>query len=288
MNDAELLAIGAFAARARLSPKALRLYDRRGLLPPAHVDGPSGYRHYRASQAERARLVAQLRQLDMPLALIAEVVALPGPEAAGALSAYWAGVEERLAGQRALADYLRGRLSGRSSDMYGKFTVETTESPEQFVITESRHILADHLPTFIPESLGRLERAAEEHCGGIAGVPFMAYHAEVSQESDGPAESCVPVAGPVAARAWAEGYGRGVRARAEPATRLAFTRITKAQVAYPQIGPAFEAVEEWIAREGLEVAGPCREIYFTNWPATAPDEPACDIAFPVRERTVQG
>ena len=31
----ELMAIGAFAERTRLSAKALRLYDRVGLLPPA-------------------------------------------------------------------------------------------------------------------------------------------------------------------------------------------------------------------------------------------------------------
>ena len=55
MNDAELLTIGAFAARARLSPKALRLHDRLGLLPPARVDDPSGYRRYRAGQGAHAR-----------------------------------------------------------------------------------------------------------------------------------------------------------------------------------------------------------------------------------------
>lgn len=78
--DDELLTIGAFAARARLSAKALRLYDRLALLAPAHVDEVSGYRYYRADQVERARLVALLRQLDMPLARIAEIVeALTGP-----------------------------------------------------------------------------------------------------------------------------------------------------------------------------------------------------------------
>ena len=33
------LTIGAFARRARLSPKALRLYDRLGVLGPAAVEG---------------------------------------------------------------------------------------------------------------------------------------------------------------------------------------------------------------------------------------------------------
>lgn len=74
MTD-DLLAIGAFAARSRLSPKALRLYDRLGLLAPAYVDETTGYRYYRADQVERARTVALLRRLDMPLTRIAEVVA---------------------------------------------------------------------------------------------------------------------------------------------------------------------------------------------------------------------
>ncbi|MFH9064471.1 MerR family transcriptional regulator [Streptomyces coeruleorubidus] len=281
--DRDLLTIGAFAARARLSAKALRLYDRLGLLSPAYVDEATGYRYYRAGQVEPARLVAMLRQLDMPLARIAEVVAAgDGPTAAELLGAYWADVEARVAGQRTLAEYLRGRLSGRSSEMYQKFAVETVDAPEQVVITEKRHTLADELPTWIGAALGRLEEAARE-CGGMTGVPYVAYHAEVSMESDGPAEACVPVADEAAARAWVERHGRAweTAVRVEPARRLAYTRITKAQVAHPQILAAFEAVEEWMAAQGLAAAGPCRELYFADWKAAGADDPVCDVAFPV-------
>ncbi|MFF0159921.1 MerR family transcriptional regulator [Streptomyces sp. NPDC005263] len=282
MNDEELLTIGAFAARARLSAKALRLYDRLGLLVPAHVDEVSGYRYYRAGQVERARLVAMLRQLDMPLARVAEVTAADGARAADRLAAYWADVESRVAAQRTLVEYLRGRLSGRSSEMYGKFVVETVDVPAQLVITEKRHTLADELPAWIGGSLGRLEEAARE-CGGAAGVPFVVYHSEVSMESDGPAESCVPVTDEAAARTWAEQRGRAwqTTVRVEPAARLAYTRITKAQVAHPQILAAFEAVEEWMAAQGLRPTGPCREVYFADWDAAGPEDPVCDVAFPV-------
>lgn len=279
----ELLTIGAFAARARLSAKALRLYDRLGLLAPAHVDEASGYRYYRAGQVERARLVAMLRQLDMPLARIAEVVEAGGAAGADVLAAYWADVEARVAGQRTLAEYLRGRLSGRSSEMYGKFVVETVQLPEQVVIAEKRHTLADELPAWIGASLGRLERASRE-CGGVTAAPFVVYYSEVSMESDGPAESCVPVADEDAARAWAAEHGRAweTQVRVEPAQRFAYTRITKAQVAHPQILAAFEAVEEWITAQGLEQAGPCREIYFADWDTAGPDDAVCDVAFPVK------
>ncbi|EPJ34765.1 hypothetical protein STAFG_8192 [Streptomyces afghaniensis 772] len=284
--DRDLLTIGAFAARARLSAKALRLYDRLELLSPAHVDEATGYRYYRAGQVERARLVAMLRQLDMPLARIAEVVgAGDGPTAAELLGTYWADVEARVAGQRTLAEYLRGRLSGRSSEMYQRFAIETVDVPEQVVITEKRHTLADELPAWIGASLGRLEAAARE-CGGVSGVPYVAYHAEVSMESDGPAEACVPVADEAAARAWAERHARAweTAVRVEPAQRLAYTRITKAQVAHPQILAAFEAVEEWMAAEGLTQAGLCRELYFADWEAAGAEDPVCDVAFPVSSR----
>ncbi|MEU0114807.1 MerR family transcriptional regulator [Streptomyces bobili] len=284
MDDETLLTIGAFAARARLSAKALRLYDRLGLLTPAQVDEVSGYRYYRAGQMERARLVALLRQLDMPLARIAEVIdAADGDAAAERLAAYWAGVETRIAAQRTLTEYLRARLSGRNSEMYGTFEVETVEVPAQVVITEKRHVLADELPAWIGASLGRLEEAAQG-CGGVAGAPFVAYHSEVTTESDGPVESCVPVADEEAARAWVAGQRRGreVAVLVEPARRLAFTRISKAQVAHPQILAAFEAVEAWMKREGLEYDGPCREIYFADWAAAGPQDPVCDVAFPVR------
>ncbi|AZS86681.1 MerR family transcriptional regulator [Streptomyces griseoviridis] len=284
--DDELLTIGAFAARSRLSPKALRLYDRLGLLAPAQVDEVSGYRRYRAGQVERARLVALLRRLDMPLARIAEILdAADGPDgdrAAGLLNAYWATVERRIAGQRTLTGYLRGRLSGRSHEMYENYVVETVDVPELAVLTETRHTLADELPAWIGASLTRLEAAAAE-CGGVAAAPFVVYHAEVSMESDGPAEACVPVADAAAARAWAAANGRSrqTTVRVEPAGRLAYTRITKAQVAHPQILAAFEAVEQWLAGQGLRQAGPCREIYFTDFAAAGPDDAVCDIAFPV-------
>lgn len=72
----DLMSIGEFARRSRLSPKALRLYDELVLLPPARVDGDSGYRYHAESQLEPAALIAALRQLQISLAEIQLIVAL--------------------------------------------------------------------------------------------------------------------------------------------------------------------------------------------------------------------
>ncbi|MDX6353378.1 MAG: family protein phosphatase [Streptomyces sp.] len=111
----DLMTIGAFAKASRLSPKALRLYDELGLLPPARVDPASGYRFYAAGQLERARLVAWLRRLGMPLARIHQVCAAVdrGEPAAAAreVRAYWAREEAETAARRELAAFLVDHLS---------------------------------------------------------------------------------------------------------------------------------------------------------------------------------
>ncbi|WP_329256721.1 MerR family transcriptional regulator [Actinoallomurus sp. NBC_01490] len=110
------LTIGAFARAARLSPKALRLYDELGLLRPARVDPASGYRFYEPAQLERARLVAWLRRLGMPLARIRVVCELEPADAAREVAAYWARVEADTAARRDLAAFLIDQLQGRGDE----------------------------------------------------------------------------------------------------------------------------------------------------------------------------
>ncbi|QPP08061.1 MerR family transcriptional regulator [Streptomyces bathyalis] len=116
-EGAGLLTIGAFAKASRLSPKALRLYDELGLLPPARVDPVTGYRLYAPGQLEQARLVAWLRRLGMPLARIRELNGLDGPAAAREVRAYWAQVENDLAVRRDMAAFLIDHLSRKDTEM---------------------------------------------------------------------------------------------------------------------------------------------------------------------------
>jgi DNA-binding transcriptional MerR regulator len=92
----DLISIGSFARLAGLSVGALRHYDELDLLRPAAVDSSTGYRRYRASQLETARIIARLRELEMPLDEIREVVAIDDPsERARRLDAHRARIEAR-------------------------------------------------------------------------------------------------------------------------------------------------------------------------------------------------
>ncbi|MGV4986832.1 MerR family transcriptional regulator [Streptomyces sp. NRAIS4] len=112
-----LLTIGAFAKASRLSPKALRLYDELGLLPPARVDPVTGYRLYAPEQLDQARLVAWLRRLGMPLARIQHVRTLDAVAAAKEVRAFWAQVEADTAARRDLATFLIDHLSRKDPAM---------------------------------------------------------------------------------------------------------------------------------------------------------------------------
>ena len=113
----KLLTIGEFARAARLSPKALRLYDELGLLRPFRVDEWTGYRYYAPSQLERARLVAWLRRLGMPLTQIGAVVESPPPEAAASVAAFLRVTEADFAERKRLAQFLISYLSEGASAM---------------------------------------------------------------------------------------------------------------------------------------------------------------------------
>ena len=265
-----LFTIGVFARRSRLSPKALRLYDERGVLTPAHVDEDSGYRRYAEGQLETARLVASLRRLEMPLADVAVVVAAPGDRRAELVERYWATVEHRFAAQRELVAHLRNRLAGAEGG-YDMYEIAERDVPEQRFLTEQRHVVVHDLPGWIESSVGRLLESAGS-LGGPAGPTTVIYHGEVNEDSDGPVEVCVPIT---------SGPAGDVPSRIERAHREAYTRITKAQVEFPQILSAYEAVDSWIRSEGKTISGSPREVYFADWEAVGPNDEACDIAFPI-------
>jgi DNA-binding transcriptional MerR regulator len=266
------LSTGAFARRSFLSRKALRLYDRLRLLTPEHVDSATGYRRYRESQLKVARLVAMLRRLDMPLAQVALVVSAPEPARATVLAGYWETVERRVASQRELVAHLLTRLSGDERSL-GMYDIRQRDVPEQFVLTEQRHVLVDELAGWLGTAMPRQAKTAAEY-GGMVGPQFVIYHGEVNQDSDGPVEVCTPISPSADAV-------DGAPARREPAHREAYVRLRKAQVEYPQILSAYDAVSQWIATEKLTMSGAPREVYFTDFMAAGPNDEVCDVAYPV-------
>ena len=262
--------IGAFAKRTRLSHKALRLYDAMGLLAPSFVDEQNGYRYYIEAQVEVAKRIGLLRQLEMPLNQIAEVLSLEGRDVSRAILQYWQEVENDVRKKRKLVHFLGRYLEGKGETM---FDIQTRAVAEQKVATIEQHVTAEGLTEFIGDSMGNLYSYINESNQQVDGIPFVAYHGEVNVDSDGPVETCVPFTGSLEPKG-------DMRIRLEPAHKEAYVRLTKAQVVFPDILEAYDAVSNYLRESGKTISGSPREVYFTDWNMVGDNEPACDIAFP--------
>lgn len=271
-STSQRLTIGEFARRSFLSPKALRLYDRQGLLVPAEVDPHSGYRFYREEQLATARLIARLRQLDMPLAIVQSLLQRDPHQQAEGLAHWWDDVEARIDAQRELMTWLLISLSGREIPL-DQFVVEERAVPATTVICEQRHVNAFELPSWLETRMAYLVDIAHQH-GGPSDRCFVVYHGEVSEDSNGPVEICVPIDSE-------QSSTLVVPFRLDPAHHEAFTRLRKRQVAYPQILTGYDAVEQWTVHNQRTISGPPREIYDPGFLTAGPDDFIVDIAFPI-------
>ncbi len=286
----EELSIGEFARRSRLSVKALRLYDELGVLVPTRVDEASGYRYYDVAQLEAARLVAMLRQLELPLAAIKDLLVCDPVDAAARIAAYWQEVDSAHDTRRELADYLVNRLSGKRSVMY---EVATREIPERSLLCLKRNVDERGAWALGKEFIAILRERPLPKMNGREGAMFSIYWSEVSADSDGPVEWCKPVPEETA-KALASHYPE-LTLRIEPAHSEAYVALPNdALPGGPGGNPgaqwqlASEALQAWAVEHGIDPASLAlkpedlgvRITYLASEPVTETSPPYCDFAVP--------
>jgi DNA-binding transcriptional MerR regulator len=278
------MSIGEFARRSRLSAKALRLYDGLGLLSPARVDGLSGYRYYESAQVDQARLIAALRQVDVPLATVKEWLALDPAEMAGRVSAFWREAEARHAAQGKLAAALVDRLNGRSTAVY---EVATRDMPQRSLLCLKRNVDASGLWGLGKEFVGIVRDGRLPRLAGREGAVFAIYWGEVTADSDGPVEWCKPVPD-AEAEALAAQFPE-LTLRVEAAHREAYVDLGPGgRIDAAQWRLADDALRAWAAERGIDPAQltlkpedlGVRITYLASGPPSETSAPDCDFAVP--------
>lgn len=267
------LTIGEFGRRTGLSPKALRLYDVSGLLPPADVDPVSGYRRYSPGQVERARRISLLRQIDMPLAVVSSVLAGSDVDAVARLDRWWAAQEASMRARRGSLDYLRAQLT-RTAIEREPHPVWTRDMPDTKVASITRVVDQQGLVDTIVGNGQRLDEFLRASGGTPTGDQWVIYHGVVSPDSEAAVEVCAPFTGTV-------DPAGPIVIRIEPAHTLAGCTIVRGECSYPHIMLAYDDVDAWIRRSGRSSAGPPREIYFAGCAHVADDEPYAHVAEPI-------
>jgi DNA-binding transcriptional MerR regulator len=107
------IGIGDFSRMTFLSVKALRHYHDVGLLAPAEVDPHSGYRYYTADQVAPAQMIRRLRDLDLPVPQVREVLRAPDSRTRDAvIAAHLDRMTRQLEQTRETVESLRRLLTG--------------------------------------------------------------------------------------------------------------------------------------------------------------------------------
>lgn len=262
--EKKFLLAGEFAAAARLSPKALRIYAEQGLLVPASVDPVTGYRYYSPDQLPRARLFARLRRLGLPLARIGFLADLT-PEARAFELRGW------LRAQRNLLDDQAAMVEAAqwsADDIALLEVVALRDVPATKVLCRIRRIDSTALPDL--NRTAELDIRAHLRASGLPGdgTKLVYFHDLVTPDSDGLVEVAVTYDGSVEP-------ADDLHIRLVPAHTEAYLPVPAKYEDLPLILRVYDAIEAWTdARPGITCTGHPYEIY----PGTSA---LFDVAYPV-------
>jgi DNA-binding transcriptional MerR regulator len=277
-----LMSIGVFSTATLVSIKALRLYHEQGLLVPASIDPATGYRFYRVSQLSDAQVIKRLRELDLPLAAVAEVVRARDPHVT----------------QRVISEHeqvMRNRLEDMSqlvAELQQVVSNPSLQTPA-FVRTEpSQHVLAiselvvdpghDTYAAFLGSAFARLY----ESCGrlGLIGSDVSVTGALYPPKVDGDSElisAFVPVDGPVMLDD--RSIAIGVINMMLPSATCA---VLGHSGSYQSLGDTYRKLGAWVATNAVVLDLPVREWYIVSTDITGnllPDaELRTEIAWPIQ------
>jgi len=172
----ELIPIGRFARLSGLSVGALRHYDELGLLHPATVDPETGYRRYARTQQADARAIARLRDLEVPLDEIRELLGADGSaERRRRLAGHRGRVEARVNRLVRILHVVRQLSEGREPIM-GTETIEAGPGVEAALDADGHRALGKALYNHVWSLLEVPERTAEQVDEMLYAVHASAYH----------------------------------------------------------------------------------------------------------------
>jgi DNA-binding transcriptional MerR regulator len=245
----QLLSIGAFSRMTFLTVKALRHYHDTGLLEPASVDEYSGYRYYRPEQVGTARLIRRLRDLDLPVEQVREVLAAPDEDSRDqVIVAHLDRMSRQLQETQDTVESLRRMLSGEDDDL----DVTERDEPARLTLAIRETVDGSQAVSWWLDAFRELHRAVR--VGGLvrAGPDGAVFPTEFFTEGSSELIAFVPVSSVPTATGRATPYEL-------PAVRLATTTYDGPMI---DLDRAYTAVGRAVTQRAVAADGPVREYYF--------------------------
>jgi effector-binding domain-containing protein len=269
--------IGRFSVVTRLSLKALRYYDEKGILTPKAKDPFTGYRYYTGDQIAVGVKISTLTTLGFSLE---ETVSILEAEERGETMEIEESLRARLSETRAEINRLEGiaaLLSNGKGEMLKMTLTEPVvkETPALRVI--SKRAKGEYGPT-IGRLIGELMQCLyspdnQRSFVKMVGPIMTIYHDHEYKEEEADLEVAVPVSGRVTVT------DSLIEIRNLSPQRV-ISLIHKGP--YETIGQAYSRLNEYITKNGLEYAGPMMDLYLNDPNKVPKDEVMTEIQAPIK------
>jgi len=275
LSTAQLLSIGRFARTTGLTIRTLRRYDAIGLLVPAHVDEDTGYRWYTLEQARDGEAIRRLRELDVPLEEVRELLHAPPETLREGLEAHCARLEGRAVELRHTLEELSRLIDGKEQLVPEKemvtFEIGIQEVDEVKALVVREHVHQDEMSEVVPRDIAEVHAYVQELGLGFHGpplcvCPFPNEDGTLDTQIGWPVPEDVP--------------GRG---RIEPTTLPATRALVMKHVGpYTALGKSYRLMSEVMEENGLTPTDTPREVYVTDpEEVTDPNQYETVIVWPI-------
>jgi DNA-binding transcriptional MerR regulator/effector-binding domain-containing protein len=277
MSDPPMLRIGPFSRAASLSIKALRFYHETGLLVPAVVDPDTGYRSYSPAQLIDAAVIRRLRDMDVPIESIREVLTARDPAVTQkVLAEHAAALETRVDALRRAVDDLYAAVDAPALHT-GVFR---RRDPARTVLAFAGSLPESDLASFMITAATRLLDAVADS-GAVVDGPFGASFPPLEDDVQS-VEAFVPVAAVPLLTSVTR--ATGVRVTELPATDVA---VLMHRGAYDTLLDAYLELGAWVASEADPSDLPVREYYLVSpFDTSDTDELRTEVCWPLYTRKV--
>ena len=267
--------IGEFSKLSQVPVKTLRYYDEIGLFKPAEVDDFTGYRYYSADQMPRLNRILALKDLDLSLAQVAELLDgdLPAEQIRGMFRMKQAEMKGRVKEEQARLARVERRLR--------QIEQEGTMADQEVVIKSIPAMKVAAVREVIPTygDIGSLYSALFKHTGRHrarpAGPALSIYYDEGFRERDVDVEAAVPLSKDIP-------DGDRVKVRELPAVDEMACIVHKGS--YDAMAEPYSQIMTWIEANGYRVSGSNREVYIKG-PGlfTKPSKYVTELQIPVEK-----
>ncbi len=267
-----LVPIGEFSRLSHLPVKTLRYYHDIGLLPPASIDDLSGYRQYSTAQVSQAQLIRRLRELDMPLPQVREVV-LAGDDAVrnAAIQRHLERMEAELIRTQQVVESLKSLLSPA-----GPVTVEYRSVAALSTLAVRARVARRDVAGWCGVAFPLLYESAQRSGTDVTGPGGATYSTEFFENDEGDVVAFVPVPQRSAA-------GKGVEALVLPPARFA---IAVHAGSFDEFDRTYGALGTYVAEHDIAEPEPIREVYLVGPNHT--DNPTAfrtEVCWPIKINT---